>query len=138
MQKRLLMPARVRRVPHQFSWLDQRLVHEHYLERCGLAAWSLYLFLVIVGDAQGLSYYADASVAKRLAVDGATPERARLELLREQLIAYEPPLYQVLALGRPPSPQTAKAACLSSTPSSEPIAIQAHIRRLRQALEGRP
>ena len=30
MQKRLLVPSRVRRVPRQFSWVDQRLVRDNH------------------------------------------------------------------------------------------------------------
>ena len=65
-EKRLLCPHRRRRTPAQFSWLDHRLVRERRLERCPVEAWALYLFLVTVGDAQGLSYYSDASVTARV------------------------------------------------------------------------
>jgi len=59
--KRVLRAERLRRVPTQFSWVDQRLVREGHLERCGLDALGLYLVLVTVADAQGLSYYSEAS-----------------------------------------------------------------------------
>lgn len=101
MQKRVLIPARVRRVPRQFSWVDQRLVRERYLERCSVESWALYLFLVIVGDAQGVSFYADESVIRILSIDSVMLERARRELLEAGLIAYERPLYQVLSLQAP-------------------------------------
>ena len=55
MQKRLLVPSRMRRVPRQFSWVDQRLVRERYIARCNPEALALYLFLVTVADARGLS-----------------------------------------------------------------------------------
>jgi len=29
---------RVRRIPRGFSWLDHRLVREHYVEKCSLGA----------------------------------------------------------------------------------------------------
>ena len=53
--KRVLCPERLRQIPAQFSWVDHRLVREHYLERCDPPAMALYLFLVTVGDEQGLS-----------------------------------------------------------------------------------
>ena len=56
-RKRVLCPQRLRKVPAQFSWVDQRLVRQRFIERCEPAAWALYLVLVIVADAQGLSYY---------------------------------------------------------------------------------
>ena len=58
-QKRLLCPERVRKIPKQFSWIDQRLVREGHIERLSHRATALYLFLVTVADARGLSYYSD-------------------------------------------------------------------------------
>jgi hypothetical protein len=102
MQKRLLVPSRVRRVPRQFSWVDQRLVRDHHIERCDAAALALYLFLITVADAQGLSYYADASIWRLLSLRPQPLAAAREALIRAGLIAYEAPLYQVLALDAPP------------------------------------
>ena len=64
--KCVLRPERRRRVPKHFSWIDHRLVRERHIERCDPDACALYLFLLTVADAQGLSYYADASIARRL------------------------------------------------------------------------
>ena len=50
-----LLPDKVRQLPSQFSWLDQRLAREHYFLRASADAWMLYLFLVTVSDARGLS-----------------------------------------------------------------------------------
>ena len=103
MQKRLLLPSRVRRVPRQFSWVDQRLVRDHHIEHCDTAALALYLFLLTVADAQGLSYYADASIGRLLSLRPEPLAAAREALIHNGLIAYEPPLYQVLALDAPPA-----------------------------------
>jgi hypothetical protein len=105
--KHVLDWQRVRRIPAQFSWLDQRLVRDRHLERCDAPACALYLFLVTVADAQGLSYYADASIAKRLSMEPARVSQARADLVRLGLIAYESPLYQVLALDAPVAPAPA-------------------------------
>ena len=64
--KRVLCPTRVRQIPAQFSWIDQRLVRDHLIRSCGTDALVLYLFLVTVADAQGLSYYSDQSILCRL------------------------------------------------------------------------
>jgi hypothetical protein len=98
--KRVLCPERVRRIPEQFSWVDHRLVRDHHIERCGVEALALYLLLVTVGDAEGLSYYSDAAVARLLSLDESGVGRARHELLAAKLIAYRAPLYQVLSLDR--------------------------------------
>ena len=56
----------------------------------------MYLFLVSVGDEQGLSYYSDASVCSHLNFCGEQLRQARRQLLERTLIAWEAPLYQVL------------------------------------------
>ena len=53
--KRILCAARLRRIPAQFSWVDPRLVFEGHLGRLDVHAAALYLLLVTVADAQGLS-----------------------------------------------------------------------------------
>ena len=97
-QKHLICPQRIRKIPKQFSWLDHRLVREHYIDRCSHSAATLYLFLVTVADAQGLSYYSDRVISQRLDMDANTLAQTRKELIRIGLIAYQKPLYQVLAL----------------------------------------
>ena len=104
MQKRLLIPSRVRRVPRQFSWVDQRLVRDRHIAHCDSEALALYLFLVTVADARGLSFYADASIGRMLSLPAQRLEQARTALLGAGLIAYETPLYQVLALEPAPTP----------------------------------
>ena len=99
--KRILCLERVRRVPAQFSWVDHRLVQDRHIEHCDAHAAALYLFLVTVADAQGLSYYSDASLAQRLSLTGGRLEPARNDLIRTGLIAYERPLYPILALDPP-------------------------------------
>jgi hypothetical protein len=96
--KRILNLERQRQVPEHFSWIDHRLVGEHYIEKADVCAWALYLFLVTVADAQGLSYYSDASLSRRLRLDPPRLARARRDLIALDLIAYDPPLTQVLSL----------------------------------------
>lgn len=93
--------SRLRRPPEQFSWLDQRLVREHRLRGCPPDALGLYLFLAVVADAEGLSYYSDATVANHLSMDAGRVAAARRALLRADLIAYSAPIYQVLSLDHP-------------------------------------
>lgn len=97
-QKHTIAPGRIRKVPSQFSWVDQRLVRDRLIEGISHPAAALYLFLITVADAQGLSYYSDPSLMSRLSMDPITLDRARACLISAQLIAYEKPLYQVLSL----------------------------------------
>ena len=97
-EKRLLVPDRVRRPPRDgFSWIDRRFLHEYAARLSGDAVF-LYLFLTTVSDQHGLSFYRDESVAVRLRIREPEVVAARDELLTHGLIAYEAPLTQVLAL----------------------------------------
>jgi hypothetical protein len=78
--------------------VDHRLVRDRHIESCSHPALALYLFLVTVADQEGLSYYSDASLTSRLDMDAQALSSARQNLVREGLVAYEAPLYQVLSL----------------------------------------
>ena len=82
--KRIIDPARVRRIPAHFSWVDHRLVQDRHIERCDPYAAALYLFLVTVGDAQGLSYYSDNSLAERLSIALGRLSQSRDDLVRSR------------------------------------------------------
>ena len=99
--KRVLCRERLRRVPPQFSWIDHRLVRDRHIGRCSAQGLALYLFLVTVADGQGLSYYSDQTITRLLPLDAVGLARARQELTAARLIAYQRPLYQVLALDAP-------------------------------------
>ena len=97
-EKRVLCEEGVRRVPEQFSWVDHRLVRDGYTRRCPAAVWGLYLFLVTVGDAEGLSYYSDRSLCRELNLTEGELAASRKRLMEEELLAWEAPLYQVLSV----------------------------------------
>jgi hypothetical protein len=124
MKKRVLNPERLRKVPSQFSWIDHRLVRDNYFQRADHSAWTLYLFLTSVADVEGLSYYSDASLMRRLKMDPLQLSASRQQLVKAGLIAYEKPLYQVLSL-QP----------VISTPRSGQISVG---ELLRKALGGQP
>lgn len=112
MQKHPLDRRRLRRIPARFSWVDHRLVRHRLLGRAGPSGCALYLFLVTVGDERGLSYYSDNSVCGHLGISPQTLGQARGDLLSCGLIAWEAPLYQVLALDTQsePAPSCTEAA----------------------------
>ena len=131
--KQVLCRQQVRRVPPAFSWLDHRLVRDRHLARCSVEALALYLFLVTVCDGEGLSYYSDRAITGLLPLDGSSLARARQQLVAVGLIAYQKPLYQVLALDPPRAMATTSAG-------ASPDAAQS-LREIFQGLasgEGRP
>ena len=106
-----IVAERIRKVPRHFSWIDHRLVRDRHIENCSHAAATLYLFLVTVGDVKGLSYYGDKLIIKYLSMDQNALDDARANLIRIGLIAWQKPLYQVLALDRlKPEKQTPRSS----------------------------
>jgi hypothetical protein len=97
-RKHVLCEERTRRVPRQFSWVDHRLVRDGFIRRCDPTALALYLLLITVGDAEGLSFYSDRLASRLLGMSPAQLEAARERLVRAELIAYVAPMYQVLEL----------------------------------------
>ena len=97
-QKQLIRPDRVRQVPPSFNWVDHRLVRDNHLNRCDCSSLALYLFLITVSDVQGLSYYSDTAICRRLKMDPPQLSSARRQLEQADLIAFRKPLYQVLSL----------------------------------------
>lgn len=97
-RKHVLCEERTRQVPAQFSWVDHRLVRDGFCRRCQPEELALYLLLITVGDADGLSYYGDEGLAKLIGVPVGRIADIRLGLIRADLIAYHRPLYQVLEL----------------------------------------
>lgn len=87
-------PARVRKLPPHFGWVDHRLrdrLHELTLEEI-----ALLLFLHIAADKNGCSFWADSTVAKKLGLREGLVVAARSGLLSKGFIAYRYPLYQLV------------------------------------------
>lgn len=100
--KKLLDPERIRKIRGSFSWIDHRLITDGFLLDLSTLEILLYLFLVAVSDRYGISFYHDDRIASLLKIDLASLGKARTGLVQRSLLAYEPPLYQVLSL--PPQP----------------------------------
>lgn len=129
MKKHLIRPDRLRQVPAGFNWVDHRLVRQNYIERCDCVDLALYLFLVTVSDLEGLSYYSDQAICRRLRIEPPTLAAARLHLQKADLLAYQKPLYQVLSLEDP-------SALTSPTTSPRAGEVQSIAQILTRALKG--
>jgi len=128
--KKLLDPTRVRKIQGSFSWVDHRLITGGFLADLSTIEILLYLFLVAVCDRNGISFYHQDKIATLLKIDLASLGRAREGLVQRSLLAYEPPLYQVLSL--PPRPIIPPAA-EEITAGQRKTALQA-IRKIQEAL----
>ena len=96
-----------------------------------MQACALYLFLVTVADAQGLSYYADPSLCQRLSMTGTELHQARQALITRGLVAYHRPLSQVLALDAAPRGPPQHGA---RGRDDEPVDIKAVFARIWEVL----
>jgi hypothetical protein len=96
--KRILCSERLRRIPKQFSWVDHRLVRDKHICDLSHTALALYLFLVTVSDAEGISYYGDFAIKSYLHLTTCLLSQARAELCAAGLVVYRHPFYQVLSL----------------------------------------
>jgi hypothetical protein len=129
MHKRPLSLTKLRRVPSQLSWVDQRLVREHVSDHLSHEACALSLFLVTVADAQGLRCYADRSLGQRLSMSPPVLHQARQALITLGLVASRRPLYQGLALGGEDRAGPARPA-----PDDEAVDIKAVFKTIWEGL----
>lgn len=136
--KQLLRPERLRQVPQQFSWVDQALVQQHFIDRCEARSAALYLFLITVSDAQGLSYYGASTLARRLRLSDEQFAAARQQLIELDLLAYQAPLYQVLALpgtvaARVPDAAARRAPVTTgATTGGQPVSLATLLQQAQQ------
>jgi hypothetical protein len=93
-------------------------VQQHFIDRCEARSAALYLFLITVSDAQGLSYYGASTLARRLRLSDEQFAAARQQLIDLDLIAYRSPLYQVLAL-----PGTVAAPRAPAAAGGQPVSL---------------
>ena len=102
-RKKIINPDRIRGIKGGFSFIPHRFVTDGFLSSLSQTEQLLYLFLVLVSDRYGLSYYAYDSICSLLQLTLDDYIQARNGLLKKDLIAFDGTLFQVLEL--PPKPQ---------------------------------
>ncbi|MEI6314791.1 MAG: helix-turn-helix domain-containing protein [Syntrophus sp. (in: bacteria)] len=96
--KKILVSDRIRKMNGGFSFIPARFLTEGFLESLPQKELLLYLFLVIVSDRNGLSYYSYDRICTTLEMDIEDYIEARNSLIRKDLIAFDGTLFQVLEL----------------------------------------
>jgi hypothetical protein len=89
-------PTRVRPLPRHFAWVDHRL--RDRLRALRLEDIALLLFLHLAADRHGLSFWSDATIARKLSLSEGEIVQARGRLVAGGFVLYRAPLYQLLAL----------------------------------------
>jgi hypothetical protein len=126
-KKKILDPNRVRCIERGFSFIPHRFLTDGFLSALDQKELLLYLFLVLVSDRQGLSFYSYDTICSLLQFSAEDYIRARDALMEKDLIAFDGTLFQVLDLPAKPPALTRR----------EVSPHQHEVRRfIRQALEG--
>jgi hypothetical protein len=107
MEKVILCPDRIRRITGTFGFIEHRFLKEGFfftLTHCELL---LYLFLVLVADRHGLSFYSYDKMCTLLRISVDEFILARDGLIEKDLIAFDGRTFQLLSLpeqrAQPPS-----------------------------------
>jgi len=101
-KKKILEPDRVRRINGGFGFIPHRFVSDGFLSSLSQKELLLYLFLILVSDRHGLSFYSYDSICSLLQLTADQYIDTRNALIKKDLIAFDGTLFQVLEL--PPKP----------------------------------
>ena len=100
--KKIINPERVRRIEGGFSFIPHRFLTDGFLTSLTQKELLLYLFLVLVSDRYGLSFYAYDSICSLLQLTLDQYIEARNGLTKKDMISFDGTLFQVLDLPAKP------------------------------------
>ena len=106
-KKKILDSSRIRRIDGGFSFIPHRFVLDGFLAALGQKELLLYLFLVVVSDRNGLSFYSYDSICTLLELNLDEYIAARDSLIKKDLLAFDGTLFQVLELPQKSLPPSA-------------------------------
>jgi len=102
MSRSILEPKRVRKISSTFAFIEHRLIRDGFFESLNHHELILYLFLILVGDRYGVSWYAYDKICAILRVTLDEYIDARNSLIDKDLIAFNGHTFQVLSLPEKP------------------------------------
>jgi len=98
MTKKILIAKRIRRINGTFAFVEHRFLQEGFFESLSLKELGLYMFLVLVSDRNGLSWYSYDKICTILSVTLDEYIEARNSLIDKDLIGFDGHVFQVLSL----------------------------------------
>jgi hypothetical protein len=101
-KKKILTPDRIRRIDGGFGFTPHRFLTDGFLASLEQKEILLYLFLCLVSDRHGLSFYSSDAICSLLHLTLEELHDATDGLIEKDLIAFDGTIYQVLDL--PPKP----------------------------------
>ncbi|MFQ5976031.1 MAG: helix-turn-helix domain-containing protein [Candidatus Hydrothermarchaeales archaeon] len=96
--KTIICPDRVRKISGSFAFIEHRFLRDGFYGSLDHHELLLYLFLVIVGDRNGMSFYSYDKICTLLRVSVDEYILARNSLIENDLIAFDGKFFQVLSL----------------------------------------
>ena len=102
LKKKILNPERVRCIDGGFSFIPHRFLGQGFLASLHQKELLLYLFLVLAGDRNGLSFYSYDKICTLLEFSLEEYIASRDSLIEKNLIAFDGTLFQVLELPEKP------------------------------------
>ena len=100
MEKVILCPDRVRKITGTFGFIEHRFLQEGFFYALSHYELLLYLFLILVADRHGLSFYSYDKMCTLLRITVDEFILARDGLIEKDLIAFDGRTFQVLSLPR--------------------------------------
>jgi len=97
-KKKILNSVRVRQINGGFSFIPHRFITDGFLASLDQKELLLYLFLILVSDRFGLSFYSYDSICSLLQMRIDQYIKARDSLMDKDLIAFNGTLFQELSL----------------------------------------
>ncbi len=97
-----LCPDKIRKINGSFAFIEHRFLHDGFWADLDHLPLLLYIFLVIVSDRRGLSYYSYDKICALLRLTVDLYIEARDILIDKDLIAFDGRVFQVLALPAKP------------------------------------
>jgi hypothetical protein len=97
-EKAPLCPHRVRKIRGSFAFIEHRFLRDDFFQSLTHHELLLYLFLALVADRKGLSYYSYDRICTLVKVSLDDYILARDALIQKDLIAFDGHLFQVLSL----------------------------------------
>ena len=95
-----IVPDRVRRIDGGFTFVPNRFLHDGFFAQLTHVERSLYLFLVLAADRDGISFYSYDRICATLEITLDDYLAARNALVDLDLVAFDGTRFQVLSLGR--------------------------------------
>lgn len=119
--KKIVNPERIRRIHGGFSFIPHRFLTDGFLDSLSQKELLLYLFLIMVSDRHGLSFYSYDAICSLLQITVEQYIAARNGLIEKDLIDFDGRVFQVLDLpAKPPRP---------SHPKNHPLTVSKMIRQ---------